>query len=200
MDSIEYYSKYANIYFENTVDINMEVVLDKFIELLPEGATVLDLGCGSGRDSFYLIEKGFDVTALDGSKQLCELAEIHIGQDVLNMRFEDIDFENVFDGIWACASLFHIKAKDIDAIMDKIIRSLKMDGILYMSFKYGDFSGIRNERYFEDYDTRALKEIISRHEELEILDLWKSSDIRIEMDNDMWIHVIVKKINIEEQE
>lgn len=200
MDSIEYYSKYANIYFEKTVDLNMEVILDKFIELLPEGATVLDLGCGSGRDSFYLIEKGFDVTALDGSKQLCELAEIHIGQDVLNMRFEDIDFEHVFDGIWACASLLHIKAEDIDGIMDKIIKSLKMDGILYMSFKYGEFSGIRNERYFEEYNTRGLKELISRHKELQILDMWKSNDIRIEMDDDVWIHAIVKKINIEEQE
>lgn len=200
MDSIEYYSKYANIYFEKTVDLNMEVILDKFIELLPEGATVLDLGCGSGRDSFYLIEKGFDVTALDGSKQLCELAEIHIGQDVLNMHFEDIDFEHVFDGIWACASLLHIKAEDIDGIMDKIIKSLKMDGILYMSFKYGEFSGIRNERYFEEYNTRGLKELISRHKELQILDMWKSNDIRIEMDDDVWIHAIVKKINIEEQE
>lgn len=193
MDSIDYYSKYASIYFENTIDLNMEEILDKFIDLLPEGATVLDLGCGSGRDSFYLMEKGLDVTALDGSMQLCELAEIHIGQDVLNMRYEEIDFDNVFDGIWACASLIHIKAEDIDDILNKVIRSLKTNGILYMSFQYGDFSGFRNQRYFKDYNTRTLKELISKHEELEILDIWKTDDVRVEREDDNWINIIVKK-------
>lgn len=83
MDSIDYYNKYASIYFDSTVELSMEKILDKFIHYLPDNAVVLDLGCGSGRDSLYFIERGFDVTALDGSEKLCELAAIHIGQDVL---------------------------------------------------------------------------------------------------------------------
>lgn len=194
MDSIDYYNRHASDYYDNTVEISMKEILEKFIVLLPEGGTVLDLGCGSGRDSLFLIEEGFDVTALDGSSELCELAEIHIGQEVLNMRFEEIDFQEVFDGVWACASLLHVPEKKIDMIVEKVIKSLNKKGILYMSFKYGDFSGERNGRYFKDYNTREIKELIARHKELEIIEIFKTNDLREERADEKWIHVLAKKI------
>ena len=59
MDSIDYYNKYAAAYYESTVDLDMSEALDRFIKYLPENAEVMDLGCGSGRDSLYLEEAGF---------------------------------------------------------------------------------------------------------------------------------------------
>ena len=100
MDSIDYYDRYADIYYENTVNLNMEKILDQFLELLPENAEVLDLGCGSGRDSIYMEDHGCYVTLMDGSEQMCKLAEIHTDKEVLHMTFEEMDFEEVFDGIW----------------------------------------------------------------------------------------------------
>lgn len=194
MDSIDYYNRHASDYYDNTVEISMKEILEKFIVLLPEGGTVLDLGCGSGRDSLFLIEEGFDVTALDGSSELCELAEIHIGQEVLNMRFEEIDFQEVFDGVWACASLLHVPEEKIDMILEKVITSLNKKGILYMSFKYGNFSGERNGRYFKDYNTGEIKELIARHKELEIIEIFKTNDLRKERADEKWIHVLAKKI------
>ena len=193
MDSIDYYNKYASIYFENTVDLNMEEILDKFISLLPEGGTVLDLGCGSGRDSLYLMNKGFDVTAIDGSEELCKLASIHIGQDVLNMQFQELDFHQVFDGVWACASLLHTTPAQLHEILDKIDESLNPGGVLYMSFKYGDFRGYRNGRYFADYKIHDMEEILQHHENFETLEIWKSSDIRAEREEDTWLNIIIKK-------
>ena len=64
------------------------------MELLPENGEVLDLGCGSGRDTLFLEEEGFSVTAMDGSKRMCELAEIHTGRDVLHLRVEDMEFDD----------------------------------------------------------------------------------------------------------
>ena len=54
MDSTDYYERYGNAYFEETVNLSMEDILEEFAEYLPENAEVLDLGCGSGRDTLWL--------------------------------------------------------------------------------------------------------------------------------------------------
>ena len=81
------------------------------------------------------------MTAMDASEEMCKLAEIHTGLEVLHMTFEEMDFDSVFDGIWACASLLHVPEKELSDILTKIARALKDSGILYMSFKLGDFEG-----------------------------------------------------------
>ena len=70
MDSIDYYNRYAVPYYEKTVELSMEEQLQRFLEYLPENADVLDLGCGSGRDTVFLEEEGCVVTAMDGSEQM----------------------------------------------------------------------------------------------------------------------------------
>ena len=197
MDSIEYYSQNAAEYFENTVDIDMQENWDEFSALLPEGGSILDLGCGSGRDSAHFISCGFDVTAMDASEEMCELASIHIGQDVLQLSFDEIDFKEVFDGIWACASLLHVPSSKIDDIFNKVIDSLKINGVLFMSFRYGDFEGERDGRYYTDYRTKDLKDLILKHENLELLELQKCDDSRPESDK-VWIYTLIRKIRIAE--
>ena len=193
MDSIEYYSQNASEYFEKTVDIDLKNDWERFIELLPEEGSVLDLGCGSGRDSEHFISHGFDVTAMDASEEMCDLASIHIGQDVLKLTFDEIDFNDVFDGIWACASLLHVPAIKMNDIMGKVVKSLKWNGVLFMSFYYGDFEGERNGRYYTDYRTKALKELIARQHELELIDVWKEEDSKLNNEN-MWVCVLARKI------
>lgn len=194
MDTIDYYNRHAREYYENTVDLDMGKIMTHFIDLLPEDAAVLDLGCGSGRDSLFMIENGFDVTALDASKELCELAQIHIGQDVLNMKIQDIDFQDVFDGVWACSSLLHIPMKEIDDVLDKIIISLKKDGILYVSVPYGEFSGKKEGRFIQEYTIKSLKYLLEKHKELEIINIFETEDIRLERKNKIWISVLARKI------
>lgn len=196
MDSIEYYNQNASEYYEDTVDIDMQEHCDRFIGLLPEGGSILDLGCGSGRDSAYFISHGFDVTAMDASEEMCDLASIHIGQDVLQLSFAEIDFNKVFDGIWACASLLHVPGDQIKEIFAKVINSLKNDGILYMSFRYGDFEGKRDNRYYKDYRTKELKELISRYENLELIEIQKCADYR-ENSDITWIYAIVRKVTVD---
>lgn len=195
MDQTDYYNKHASVYYENTVDLDMTKVLERFIELLPESAAVLDLGCGSGRDSLYFIEKGYDVTSIDGAQELCELAQIHIGQDVLCMNYEDMDFKEVFDGVWACASLVHISREDMDRILDKIIDSLIANGVLYMSFKYGEYSGMKDGVYYTEYKTKMIRELISAHNNLEIIDIFNTNDVRPEREEQEWINVFLRKVS-----
>ncbi len=197
MDSIEYYNTHATEYFQKTIDIDMRQNWDAFISLLPEGASILDLGCGSGRDSAYFLSCGYDVTMLDASYEMCNLAAIHTGHDVLHLSYENMDFHNVFDGIWACASLVHIPSDKIDDILQKVIAGLKVNGILYMSFHYGDFEGIREGRYYTDYRTRTLKELVFRQANLELIDIQKSKDSQPSEADDVkeygWIYAIARK-------
>lgn len=196
MDQTDYYNRQASAYYENTVELDMTEILERFTQLLPESSTVLDLGCGSGRDSLYFIEKGYDVTSLDGASELCELAQIHIGQDVLCMNYEDIDFKDVFDGVWACASLVHISREDMDFILDKIVDSLKVDGVLYMSFKYGEYSGMKDGIYYTEYKTKMMRELINSHNNLELIDIFKTNDVRPEREEQEWINVFLKKVSV----
>lgn len=192
LDSIEFYNKNAAEYFDHTVNINMQDSLERFIQLLPEGGSVLDIGCGSGRDSAYFISCGFDVTAMDGSEEMCSLASIHIGQDVLHMSFAEMDFEEVFDGVWACASLLHVPRSEIYEILTKVIKSLKQNGTLYMSFHYGDFEGEHNGRYYTDYRTKTLKELILKFDQLDLIEIKKHENISQDKDT-LWISVVARK-------
>jgi SAM-dependent methyltransferase len=139
---------------------------------------------------------GYDVTALDGSEEMCSLASIHTDLDVLHMQFEDLDFEEVFDGIWACASLVHLEKDELPDILQKISNALKPGGIFYMSVHEGDFEGIRNQRYFSEYKKEELEQIISHFPELLIKDIWQTEDVRQKKDGQIWLNLLVQKDNI----
>lgn len=192
MDSVDYYNKYANFYFDNTVDLNMGETLDRFMEYFSEGDTILDLGCGSGRDGKAMMEKGMEVTFLDASKELCALANIYTGIEPLCMDYRDMDFDKVFQGVWACASLLHIPKKELSGVLSKISQALKPEGIFYMSVKKGDFEGFRKERFFADYSEAELMEILKEVPKLQVIDMWETKDIRRTRD-ESFINVLAQK-------
>lgn len=193
MDSNEYYNQYASIYFENTVNLDVSHLIEPFTSYLEEGASILDLGCGSGRDSLTFLNMGYDVTALDGSEEMCSLAGIHTDLDVLHMQFEDLDFEEVFDGIWACASLVHLEKEEFPHILKKISRALQPGGILYISLHKGNFEGFINQRYFAEYSKKELRNIIDTFDEFQIKELWTTDDARGKSDNKQWLNLLVQK-------
>lgn len=138
------------------------------------------------------------MTLMDGSEQMCRLAEIHTDQEVLHMTFEEMEFDEVFDGIWACASLLHVPEEDMDRIMGKVSDALLPGGILYMSFRYGESEEIRNHRLFHDYTEKTAKRMVKRQENLEILDMWQSEDVR--GNGQRWLNLLVKKQGTLEKE
>lgn len=197
MDSIDYYNRYAVPYYEETVDVDMTEVIEPFMELLPENAEVLDLGCGSGRDTIVLEESGFYVTPMDGSEEMCKLAEINTDQEVLQMTYDEMEFDDVFDGIWACASLVHLTDDEMREIMKKLIQALKADGILYFSVHKGDRDGIYNGRYFRDYTRKELSDLMEEFPELELINMWTTQDARSGKSDGQWLNVLAKKSDIE---
>ena len=191
--TLEYYSKKAEEFANDTQDVKFTELQDEFLKHLNPNAKILDLGCGSGRDSKYFIDKGYSVVALDGCKELCEIATHHIGQNVIHSAFEDFETEETFDGIWACASLLHLPIEKLPIIIEKFANNLNKNGCFYLSFKYGDFSGLKNGRYFTYLTEETFKQIIANMENLKINSLSITGDVRASRENEKWLNVFLMK-------
>lgn len=191
--TIDYYNKNAKEFTEGTQNVDMSKTYALFEKYLKPKATILDLGCGSGRDSKYFVEQGYNVVAIDGSKELCDIASKYIGQQVINMYFDELEYQDEFDGIWACSSLLHIENKEISSIFRLLEKALKEEGIIYASFKYGEFEGERNGRYFCDFTEEKVNKILEEINGLKIIETVITADARKDRTDEKWLNVIIKK-------
>lgn len=188
--TIDYYNKNAAEYCKKTIDVPMQSIYDRFVSYLNPGDRLLDLGCGSGRDSIYFLSQGFDVVSVDGAMEICKIAKKNIGKEVRNIRFEDLDYNNEFDAIWASASLLHISRDRIDFIVEKILLALRKDGILYASWKCGDRDRTYDGRSYSDMTKEDVTDLFSKFG-VKIMDLWISGD-QLKRDNE-WLNIVIKK-------
>ncbi|RKM56306.1 class I SAM-dependent methyltransferase [Butyrivibrio sp. X503] len=191
-NNVEYYNKNADAFYYGTVGVDMSNIRNKFISLLPENARILDAGCGSGRDSKAFLEAGFRVTAFDASEEMCKRASMYMNQKVLQMRFEEMTFENEFDGIWACASLLHVPMGELPSIMLRMNEALKLGGIIYASFKYGEGTMTRGERKFSDFNERSVIPLFE-NAGFTVLNVSISTDGREGREDEKWINVFGEK-------
>ena len=195
-DTIEYYNKNAEHFAEETFLVDFTATQNRFLSKLSAGASVLDFGCGSGRDAKYFSDKGYLVEATDGSEELCRLAREYTGIGVSQMLFEELDACEKYDGIWACASILHLRKEALKNVLKKMAAALKTDGIVYASFKYGNFEGERNGRYFSDFTPEAFKVFIREVAELQMEEYWITEDVRPGRGDEKWLNLILRKSDI----
>ena len=192
--TIDYYNLNAKKFIENTLNADMHITQDRFLRLLAENRFILDFGCGSGRDTKYFLEKGYRVEATDGSSELCKLASAFTGIEVKEMLFQDLDASGKYEGIWACSSILHLPKKELLPVIRKMCDALKDNGVIYTSFKYGDFEGERNGRYFTDFTEDTFDKFIKVIPELTIEEEWITSDVRPGRGEEKWLNLILRKI------
>ena len=192
--TIQYYDQNAAVFVENTRNVDFHPIQDEFLEKLPAGACILDLGCGSGRDTKYFLERGYEVDAIDGSKELCAMAAEYTGILVKCQLFQEFDEVGKYDGIWACSSLLHLSFGELDDVLYRIEKALKPQGILYMSFKYGVFEGERNGRYFLDFTEEKLNQLLEKHEGLRQMRSFQTEDARPDRE-EKWLNLFLRKMN-----
>ena len=191
--TIDYYNLNAENFIQSTQNVDMHLAQDKFLHLLNEGAAILDLGCGSGRDTRYFLDKGYQVTATDGSAELCRWASAFTGIEVKEMLFGELDEIDTYDGIWACSSILHLPKNELLPVIKKMCDALKSTGVIYTSFKYSDFEGVRNGRYFTDFTEDSFKEFIAEIPELTIEQYWITGDVRPGRGDERWLNLILRK-------
>ncbi len=191
--TLSYYEKNAKIFAEQTLAVDFSATQDKFLGEIPAGAHILDFGCGSGRDSKYFLEKGYAVTAIDGSSELCSIASDYTGMKVKQMLFQDLNETEVYDGIWACASVLHLQIEPLADVFGRMSRAVKNGGIIYVSFKYGSFDGERHGRWFTNFTEEKFTGFLQVFSELSIEEMWKSSDVRAGREDEKWLNIILRK-------
>ena len=191
--TLSYYNTHAQDFVQGTVGVDFHITQDRFLAQLPAGAKILDFGCGSGRDTKYFLERGFAVEATDGSAELCKLASEHTGISVKQMLFDELDAVAKYDGIWACASILHLAWKDLVVVMQIMVRAVKGEGVIYTSFKYGQFTGERNGRFFTDLDEEGLARLLKEVGGLAVKELWITGDVRPGRGEEKWLNVLFKK-------
>jgi SAM-dependent methyltransferase len=156
-----FYATEASAYGTRSDNIGASKGLTRFLAALPKGAAVLDLGCGTGRDTQTIIAAGFDVTAIDGSAEMAREAEKRTGRPVRVLLFEDLDYVEAFGAVWASASLLHVPRPALPHVLSLVHRALRPQGLLFANFKSGGAEG-RDElgRYYnylsDDELTAAL--------------------------------------------
>ncbi len=194
-NTLEYYNKNAKIYCEQTLIGNLQENYNKFLEHLQSNAYILDFGCGSGRDSKYFLDNGYNVKAIDGSIEMCKLASKYINQEVTCMKFEELNDINTYDGIWACSSILHIEKENLSDILIKMINSLKVNGVIYTSFKIGVGYEIKEGKYY-NYLTKdeMIQTLNKTSKSVELVDYFETlPSTRIKAENTIWGNFIIKK-------
>ena len=154
-------------------------------------AKILDIGFGSGRDSLYFQNKGYEVHSLEPVEAFC----IHgkeIGlKNIYQMKVQQMEFNAEFDGIWACASLLHIPTYELVDVLNRCYNALKEGCVMYCSFKTGEYEGERQGRFFLDLIEQRFRQFVSKTK-FEILELWVTEDLRPNR-TEKWLNVILKK-------
>ena len=191
--TLNYYNINAKDFIQGTLNVDMTELRTKFLSYLSPCAHILDAGCGSGRDSLAFKEAGYTVTAIDGSKEMCKQTATLLGQPVRTLIFQELEDVALYDGIWACATLLHVPEDEMVDVFTRLSRALKEEGILYASFKYGDFEGERNGRYFTDYTEKRFAVLLEQFPEFVQVEQFITVDQRPDRE-ERWLNVILRKI------
>ena len=145
--------------------------------------------CNQCIDCFFYLEQYPD----DGSEELCKIAGEYTGIPVKQMLFEELDAVEEYDGIWACASILHVAKAQLPEILQKMTTATKKGGVIYASFKYGDFEGEKNGRFFTYLTEGSFEELIKDIPELKIEKMWTSTDVRADRADEMWLNIILRR-------
>ncbi len=191
--SYNYYNEHAKEFYEGSINADMSELINKFTSYLQPGAHILDAGSGVGRDTKTFLEMGFKVSAFDASEEMVKMSTEYTGVQTRLLKFEDMDYENEFDGIWACASLLHVKKEDMEDVFRRLSKALKPNGILFVSFKDRDEDYEKDGRTFSCFSSVEFEKFIQRFEDLKILSDFSTFDVRPNRVNEKWFNATLKK-------
>jgi SAM-dependent methyltransferase len=153
--TLEYYNERAAHFWEGTRDHDVSQNINSLLHHMEGQApfTILDFGCGPGRDLMAFSALGHVAIGLEGSSQFVAMAREQ-GLEVWEQSFLKLDLpDNRFDGVFANASLFHIPSQELPRVLRELQATLKPGGVLFSSNPHGSNSeGWSNGRYAVYHD------------------------------------------------
>lgn len=160
-ETLRVYDEMAGKYASVTADAASDPLLAGFIDALPRGAHVLDLGCGPGIIAGHMAGSGLRVTATDASAEMVALAADTPGVTARLATFDEIAGEDIFDGIWANFSLLHAPRAAMPGHLSALHKALKPGGLFHIALKSG--TGAHRDslgRFYTYYTADALDALL----------------------------------------
>jgi hypothetical protein len=179
--------------FAETVDVDMPPLCARFLDHVPPGGHILD--AGSDRDALAFRRPGYTVTAFEASPRLARMATAHRGLPVEVRRIQEIDWQDPFDGIWACGSLLHVSPAELPEVLRRLERVLSTNGVLYASLKHGSGEREHAGRRFTDPDESGLAALVESVPALALLKTWVTGDQREGREGERWLNAIVARLS-----
>ena len=192
--TIRFYEDHADAYISGTVDVDMESLYRPFIQLLPAGGTILDAGCGSGRDARAFLDRGYQVTAIDASAQMVKATTRLTGHPAEQLRFQKMEFQGEFDAVWACASVLHVPLAELDDVLSRFFIALRPGGTFYLSFKEGKGERTERGRHFTDFTANSLRTKLEQQSSVSVLRIWTTNGLRPGRVDERWVNAIIRKV------
>lgn len=191
--TLRFYDTNAELYAEQTRGIDLAHLYKPFLSTLPIGGRILDVGCGAGRDLKHFVEEGFEAVGVDPSDKLSAIASEFSGCQVLVSSVQNLSFNQEFDGAWACASLIHLPRRHLPSALGKIFRSLRPQGVLFISMQIGSGEIVTEDgRFVARYNSEELSAAIEQAR-FELVNLWITPDSLPGRNSVVWINAIARK-------
>ncbi|HHX34611.1 MAG TPA: class I SAM-dependent methyltransferase [Gammaproteobacteria bacterium] len=188
--TVQYYEDNAEQFAQDTLNVDMSELYERFLALLLPSSRILDAGCGAGRDAAIFLQQGYQVEAFDASPKLVKIAKEVSGIQVQLSTFLNFTSDQPFAGIWACASLLHVPAVNMSATLKHLGELLQPKGVMYVSFKYGEDEAHRNGRHFTNCSEERLAEFL-QDTGLSIYETWVSADQRPDREDEQWLNALL---------
>ncbi|MDE0451120.1 MAG: class I SAM-dependent methyltransferase [Gammaproteobacteria bacterium] len=194
----DYYERNAEEYFSATAKGKTSSAYQLFLDGLPKNARILDAGCGSGRDTAFFLRRGYDVSAFDASVALCRLSTSLTRVSTRQLRFQELDEIEEYDGVWASASLLHVPRVELPDCVSRLIRALKPGGVMYMSFKHGSGERFAPEgRFFADQTSGGLQSVLDEVGGTGTEKSWVTPGTDVYGNPTRWVNALIRKtINV----
>lgn len=136
--TLKTYAEKAGEYAELTTGGTVkDPMFHRFVEAIPKGGHVLDLGCGPGHYAALMAQSELQVTATDAVPEMVALAAEQPGVTAHCATFDDIEGTDLYDGIWANFSLLHAPRADMPRHLAALKLALKSDGLFHIGLKTG---------------------------------------------------------------
>ena len=188
--TLQFYENNAEQFAQDTLNVDMSALYERFLGRLAPSSRILDAGCGAGRDTAAFLRLGYQVEAFDASAKLVEIAQRVTGIAVQHSTFINFSSTEPFAGICACASLLHVPASSMSATLQHLAQLLQPQGVLYVSFKYGADDVERNGRHFTNCTEQRLQGFLAGTG-LSIVETWLTADQRPDRADEQWLNALL---------
>ena len=187
----DYYQENYEAYHEQTFGIDPASFLSPLVRCLPPGGSVLDVGCGSGRDMRGLKDRGFRPDGFERSESLAALARANSGCPVREENFEVYDFSGMeVDAVLLVGALVHVPHERFQEIFSNILRALKPGGHALLTLKEGDQDAeVLGDRVFYRWREKSLVKVFEQLK-LAVVDFARQVSKIREMD--VWLGYVLK--------